>query len=577
MWVAALLSVLAASSFPSEGADREANVLLVKLDVHAEAKDQRHSAQQIIASWAASKSFKLSLRRPSVLGWYLVDVADDDVEAAVEALRGEPQVVAVQPVYRDHALATVPNDEFVDQLWGFGAIDVFEAWDTTIGSSTQRIGIVDSGLTRDHVDFSGRDVGGFDFVADGDRSADGGGRDPDYSDEGGDSSFHGSHVAGTIGARADDGVGVPGLNWRAGLMSVRALGVDGAGSQVDIYEGMLWLAGFHVDGVPDIGADRVSVVNLSLGSLAACNEFQRDTTAAAISAGVVIVAAAGNEGNDQPTGAPANCPGVIAVGAMGGDFAMAHYSNFDDRVDIMAPGGSLVGNPEEDVLSVNGESNSGWVALAGTSMATPHVTGVVSLMQAANPQLSPAQIASLLASSARFTCNNCGNKPFLDAVSAVAAASTTAGEQPSACADNAVVVDDVCTCLPGFVVNVAQDGCEPSSDDNDGCPANSSPSGDDCFCDNGFGPNEQRDACVPVDDNNNNPAEPTDSDDRDDDDNEDEDDDDDRNGRRQSRLASCDHSGSSPLWVGLALLPLLLRRCVVRQCARTLSVAAPTG
>jgi subtilisin family serine protease len=528
-----------------------------------------------VASLPASKALSLSLRRRSVLGWLVVNVPGD-VDEAVAMLRADKSVVAAQPIGVHKALL-VPDDEFMTDLWGFEFVGAADAWDITQGVSSQRIGIVDTGLARDHVDFIGRDVAGYDFIDDVDNAADGDGRDAEYFDNVQEGNFHGSHVAGTIGARANDGVGVPGLNWNAGLVSVRALGASGSGSLLDIGEGTYWLAGGRVDGVPDIGANRVSVVNLSLGSSGPCSEFEQDVMTAVIAAGVSVVASAGNDGNDVATGAPASCTGVVAVGAVDRDGNLASYSNFSDRIDIIAPGGSGVAGPESDVLSVDGRASSGWVAKSGTSMASPHVAGVVSLMQAVNPELTPAQIRTLLASSASFTCGGCANKAFLGAAEAIVAAQATTGNgnddnndnTADGCPLNSSPVDDGCACDVGFAPNPARDACVAQADEptpDDGCPANASPGtgedADTCFCDVGFAVNADRSACEPaavIGDNNDDDQE-NEQDEQDEDDEEDEDDDNRRRSRRSDSSAlDCSASSFRGSWL-FALTLLLFRR-----------------
>src|ERR1044071_7935260 len=141
-----------------------------------------------------------------------------------------------------------PNDPYFPQLWGFAAIEAEAAWDVTVGSTSQRVGVVDTGTRRTHADRAAHDVAGYDFVSDIDNAGDGDSRDDDYTDEGGAGEFHGSHVAGTILAKGNDRHGVPGVNWKAGLVTARALGLNGAGDLVDIMEAAAWLAGPGGDG-----------------------------------------------------------------------------------------------------------------------------------------------------------------------------------------------------------------------------------------------------------------------------------------------------------------------------------------
>lgn len=518
---------------------------------------------------ASAKELGLKLARRSVHGWVVADLDAADAKAteeAVELLRKDKGVVAVDAITRQYALR-LPNDELVGELWGFQAIGADLAWERTIGLTSQRIGMVDTGINRGHIDLFAKDVTGFDFISFTDLSSDGDGRDADYSDDDPAAGFHGSHVAGTMLASADDGIGVPGLNWNAGLVTGRALGALG-GDSVDILEAAAWMAGAQVPGVPNIGADRVSVINLSLGSDNPCSPFQEDIYGQIIAAGVTVVAAAGNSGNAEPTGAPASCPGVIAVGAVGPTLALASYSNFDDRIDVVAPGGDGFGDfdPADSVLSIDGSDDFSYIAIDGTSMATPHVAGVVSLMQAVNPQLSPRQIRDILLESP-FTCGGCENESFLDAEDAVAQALLLDGELDDApppgsggggggdstCPPNSQPTPDgtQCACNAGFVLNEQQTGCVAAGGNDDDCPPNSTAEGNDCFCNDGFELNEARTGCVAEGGN--------DEKDRDDDEDSDEDEDTDDDADRAS-FSGCTSAGAPSSVGALAALLFLARR-----------------
>ena len=407
--------------------------VLIKLD-KALATDP--DAADALAALAHGKDVGLVLERRSAFGWVVAHVDATEtarIEEAMALLAKDVGVLAVD-VPRIQKPLRVPDDTFVDELWGFAFIDAETAWDKSIGLSSQRIGVVDTGIHRNHFDLFTNDVRGFDFISDPQLAQDGNGRDAEYDDTAPAGHFHGSHVSGTISASADDGFGVPGLNWNAGLVTARALAE--VGSSLDIVEAAAWLAGADVPGVPNVGADRVSVINLSLGSVGPCSALELDFYGQIIASGVTVVASAGNEGNNVATGAPANCPGVIAVGAVGPEAVLASYSNFDERIDVVAPGGDgFVNDPATSILSVDGATENGYVALDGTSMSAPHVTGIVSLMQALNPSLSPRQIQSILASSP-FTCaqESCNTTAVLDAPDALTKAQNTDGELDDASA-----------------------------------------------------------------------------------------------------------------------------------------------
>ena len=571
--------MLAVTLAPAAHAQVTPGKILIKLETTAKTDSE---ARARLDSLAASKDLGLALERRSVHGWLVATVEAGDMQGtklALERLAKEKGVVAVDTVTRQHALRA-PSDTFYGELWGFDAIGAELAWDATIGISSQRIGMVDTGINRDHIDLIQNDVRGFDFISDPALSFDGNGRDADYNDADPEAGFHGSHVAGTMSASADDGIGVPGLNWNAGLVTARALGSLG-GDTVDISEAAFWMAGGEVPGVPNIGTDRVSVINLSLGSDAECSPFQLDVYSAIIESGVVVVAAAGNSGNFEPTGAPANCPGVIAVGAAGPTLALASYSNFDERIDVVAPGGNGFGddNAADSILSVDGADDFSYKAIDGTSMASPHVAGVVSLMQAVNPRLSPRQIRQIML-ELPFTCGDCNNESFLDAEVAVAQAQATDGELDDApappgdgggggqtgggnasCPPNAEPAPGgtQCQCVPGFEPNAALTACVSGGSGNDGdsgddgCPPNSTPGeGNDCLCDAGFVVNDAGTGCATPGEEG---GEQDDAEKNKDKDEEDEDDDDRRD--RSASFSGCTSTGAPTSFTALAGLLLI--------------------
>lgn len=342
----------------------------------------------------------------------------------------------------------VPNDEYSQFLWGLDSIGAPAAWDITVGSNAQRLGVVDTGTLRNHEDLSGRTVAGFDFISNSNQAADGNGRDSDFNDpgDGADcgfgqqpSSFHGSHVAGTILANTDNGVGIAGLNWNAQLVTGRALGRCG-GSSVDILEAEAWLGGFQVDGVAGIGNNKVSVINLSLGGGSSCSNIEADYIDIITNqAGVVFVAAAGNDGNNVPVSSPASCPGAIAVAAYSPNATrtLTPYSNFGSEISIVAPGGDLRFGEGGGIVSLYGPETNAYVSYEGTSMATPHVAGAVSLMLAVNPNLSTSQIVQIMQETGQ-SCSGCGNKKAMRLDLAVARAGNVQGNADAGVVDNGI-------------------------------------------------------------------------------------------------------------------------------------------
>ena len=377
------------------------------------------AAVDAMKNLAARTGVTLELIRPTTLGWAFVEIRDAAEPATmpteartlelIERLGADPAVAAVAQDTWMRALRT-PNDPRYGQMWHLDAIGAPAAWDRTTGVSTQRVGIVDTGLVRAHEDVGARAVAGYDFVSSTSSSTDGNGRDADYNDTGDDcgggSSYHGTHVAGTIGASADNSTGIPGLNWSAGLVIGRALGACG-GDIVDIGDAAMWMAGGNVSGVPAVGTNKVSVMNLSLGSDASCSSYEQEVVDFVNQQGAIFVAAAGN--SSGPVGSPASCTGAVAVAAHGPDGSLTGYSSFGTQVAIVAPGGDFSSGEDGGVLSSIGPSSNSYAFNQGTSMASPHVAGAVSLMQALDSTLTRAEIVSLLQANGT-ACAGCGSK-----------------------------------------------------------------------------------------------------------------------------------------------------------------------
>ncbi len=363
----------------------------------------------------------------------------------VRSMRERPDVLWVQPNYRRHALR-IPNDPFLPLQWHYPMISLPAAWDVTIGSPDVVVAVIDTGLLTTHPDIApARLVPGFDFITDPAIAGDGDGIDADPFDvgdggPGAPSSFHGTHVTGTIGAATDNGTGVAGIDWNARIMPLRVLG-RGGGTDFDIAQAIRFAAGLaNVSG--RLPAQRADVVNMSLGGPGqspAMHEAIQDARAAE----TIVVVAAGNDAVDAAGFTPAAFPEVVCVSAVDARGARAVYSNFGAVVDVAAPGGDTRADTDRDgfadgVLSTLGDDTGNAVAfvfgfLQGTSMAAPHVTGVVALMQAAfmeahaGARLTPDALDAMLRAGALT-----GAGGLIDAHKAVlAAAALDPGDPPA--------------------------------------------------------------------------------------------------------------------------------------------------
>ncbi len=338
-------------------------------------------------------------------------------ELALELMK-DPSVVAVE-VDRFNKRLMVPNDPGYAQQWhykdGPGGLNLEPAWDLSTGDGIV-VAVLDTGITP-HSDLDANILPGYDFIADPEVSVDGDGRDADPNDPGDwhagecnifgipeDSSWHGTHVAGTVAAVTNNSAGVAGVAHGAKVQPVRVLGKCG-GYTSDIIDAVTWASGGTVDGVP-ANPTPAEVINLSLGGSGACSAAEQAAFADARARGTTVVVAAGNSGANVENFSPANCDNVIAVSAVGPTGALAGYSNFGNKIDVAAPGGSGVQPAADNILStlnvgLQGQEGEGYAWMAGTSMASPHVAGVVALMQAAAPSpLTPAQIEKILVNTA---------------------------------------------------------------------------------------------------------------------------------------------------------------------------------
>jgi serine protease len=332
-----------------------------------------------------------------------------------------------------------PSDTRYSEQWHYfetaGGLRANTAWDINTGSGVV-VAVLDTGY-RPHADLAANIVGGYDMIGDTFVANDGNGRDSDAQDPGdwytlnecgvntgsSNSSWHGTHVAGTIAAVTNNGSGVAGVAFNAKVQPVRVLGKCG-GYTSDIADGIVWASGGTVTGVP-ANVNPAKVINMSLGGGGACDSTSQNAINSARSRGTVVIVAAGNENANASNSNPANCAGVVAVAAVNRSGGRAYYSNYGTVVDVAAPGGDTTTLANGILSTLNtGTTTPGSDSYAfyqGTSMATPHVAGVAALMLSKTPTLTPDQVESTLKSTARAfpaTCSQCGTG-IVDATAAL--------------------------------------------------------------------------------------------------------------------------------------------------------------
>ncbi|HVT00906.1 MAG TPA: S8 family serine peptidase [Patescibacteria group bacterium] len=311
-----------------------------------------------------------------------------DVKKVAKDLANTPEIEAVGADYIFKNQQTVPNDPYFNQQWDMVKIGMPQAWSLTKGSNSVVAAVVDTGIDYNHPDFVGRTIiKGKDFstcnqyIDNGDTVTCASVKSPD--DDPMDDHSHGTHIAGTIGAMTNNGVGVAGMNWNVTLMAVKAMNAQGEGEVTDIMKAMKYAA--------DNGAN---IINLSLIAPVPCGDptvvGYQDTIDYVVSKNVYVVAAAGNSNQDVATTAPPSCNNVTVVGSVDPNDQKASDSNWGSKVDIAAPGVSIYSTLP----------NGGYGYKSGTSMAAPHVVGAVALLMGINPGLSLSQIKNCLIQNA---------------------------------------------------------------------------------------------------------------------------------------------------------------------------------
>ncbi|MCB0347980.1 MAG: S8 family serine peptidase [Bdellovibrionales bacterium] len=319
-------------------------------------------------------------------------------------LTSDPSVLSVEQNCVVHLQAT-PNDTSFSRMWGHQVIHTEEAWDISTGSKDVIAAISDTGVDYNHEDLKDNmwvnelekngtpgvdddgngyvdDIYGYDFA-----NGDG---DPKPGTANG--YYHGTHVAGTVGAVGNNALGVTGIVWKTKLMAVKGFPDASAGGSLDALLSTIYYAA-------DNGA---RVVNCSWGGARAPTSAERDAIRYALQKGMVPVVAAGNDTQNASGFAPAGVAEALTVGASNSLDQLATFSNFGTIVDVIAPGGDVArgGRGLNETIYSTYPMNAGkYNGIQGTSMAAPHVAGLATLLFSINPNLSAQEVIDMIKST----------------------------------------------------------------------------------------------------------------------------------------------------------------------------------
>ncbi len=397
----------------------------------------------------------------------------ESAQAVMVSFAKNPGVAYVEPDRRMTAVLS-PNDTNYASQW-----DLFEsvggqnqpsAWDISTGAGI-RVAVIDTGIVP-HSDLSGQTVGGYDFISSSTEARDGNGRDSNPNDEGdwfnstecgtgyaSNSSWHGTHVAGTVAALTNNAKGVAGVAFGSKIVPVRVLGRCG-GSTSDIVDAIVWSSGGSVSGVP-ANANPARVINMSLGGSGSCGSFQAAINTARTN-GTVVVVAAGNSNANVSGFSPANCSGIISVAATDRQGNRASYSNYGTGITVSAPGGETATSTNGILSTLNNgtttQGTEGYAYYQGTSMAAPHVAGLAAQVLALNSSLTPDQVRTFITGNARALPGTCSGGCGAGIINALATLQAVGGG-----GSNAAPVANFSFTTSGLTANFTD-----SSSDSDG-------------------------------------------------------------------------------------------------------------
>lgn len=421
--------IATAAPAPSQADDGVATDRTILVTFDAAQADAAARAEQAVtaAGGTVTTTEALSPQIAAVTVSDLTDRQTSQVESRATAAR---EVRAAQTVGRVYPTAT--DDTYYRALWnisnGAGSaygVDAEDAWPLSTGKGAV-IGVVDSGITS-HPDLNAHVIAGYDFFS----------GDTNPTDDGPVSAtdWHGTHVAGIAAALPNNRTGVIGVAPNASIEPIRVIGSvrgEGSASDEDLASAILWGAGVSQAHAKVKNSHPADVLNLSLGSDSneslACPVAIQAAIDAAVQRGTAVVVATGN-GDRSGNGValdgtyPANCNNVIRVTATGNDGLRAAYSNFGSTAfpaTVAAPGGSAQFSDDRDsahwVLSTwNNASKkattgaASYIGMVGTSMAAPHVAGVIALLRSVRPGISVAEITQLLTSNVKALPDGCAS------------------------------------------------------------------------------------------------------------------------------------------------------------------------
>lgn len=357
--------------------------------------------------------------RAGTLGTHVLkwgsNLRPSDRESSLHRIKSDPRVEFAEADLQMKGMA-LPNDVSFGSQWALqstanrAGARFDKAWDLVKGSSDVIVAVVDTGVRFDTPELSGRLLAGYDFISEVLTANDGDGRDPDPSDMGdwvsesdktksifsdcpvSSSTWHGTFISGQIAGVTQNLQGISAGDWNAKILPVRVSGKCRAFAS-DMYDGMLWSAGVEVPGAP-VNTTPASIINVSLGAPVSCSSLAQSVVNRIKGMGALLVSSGGNGGGESFL--PANCTGVVSVGAVDRDGTRAFYSAIGSTVDIAAPGGYYNG-----LLGVGNSGNQGpesprMVSKTGTSFASPLVAAAAALVKAANPSLTGEQIENIL-------------------------------------------------------------------------------------------------------------------------------------------------------------------------------------